>query len=912
MDGNWKMKMEEVEFNHLNEVLWSKADRHDQKQFHLFIYHLLDSAAVALRLWEVSLPDAIKSEISALFKLDCATAGKVTAYWTALHDIGKASPVFQEKLLEQSKKAQMAGFVFPAQMDKKIFHSRVSGRFLREGRLVPCQVDIAISGHHGSWNCDYEFSDRSYGEAKWQDFRKATQEKLISILEITEEVRQDIERVEESNVFTAWFSGFISVVDWIASNEDYFQYHSNLEDLAAYYLYALHQADITLHKLGWVGWKSKGEMVSFKTMYPRISPRPIQSRIVELYEQFDPQEPFILVIEAPTGIGKTEIALYLADRWIQQSGGSGVYIAMPTQATSNQIYERSIQILKDRYPGDLLSIVLAHGQAAWNEKVNDIRLKEIGEEHEQTIVAAEWFQNNRKRALLTPFGVGTVDQVFLSILQTRHFFVRLFGLKNKVIIFDEVHAYDSYMQELFGRLLQWLHSLGAAVIVLSATLPEAFRQQIISAYCVKLSEIPGNQDYPRLSIASPGKGVKTFGLQEEIPDDQERRLSLQWHAEADLITLLRERLQDGGCAALICNTVAKVQELYRILADQELVEKENLILFHARFPQSWRQAKEKDVLKKFGKDPQSRTTPQGEDANPARPFRAIVIATQVIEQSLDLDFDWMVSEVAPVDLILQRAGRLHRHTRPRPARLQTPQFVLLKPQVKEESQLPDFGRSIGVYPPSVLLKSYLVLKSIGETLETIRQTRRLIELVYGESVDAFESSGWVPDLEGMVKKESEKERSTRAKAGAAMIAEPDKDDFLYADYVELRDDEDLKVHRFYQALTRDTDGLSLSLICLHRRGEALYIDPECKGQPVIWKGLENNYAMLKDVLAQSLSISRSDVVNHLLGCGQLIQMETIPALRRYRIMPFLDGCFETGQFRFELTQEVGLEITVKK
>jgi CRISPR-associated endonuclease/helicase Cas3 len=912
MDGKWTSKMDKNEFDRLNEVLWSKADRKDQKQFHLFIYHLLDSAAVALRLWEVSLPDAIKNEISALLKLDCATAGKLIAYWTALHDIGKASPVFQEMLLEQSKKAQKAGFVFPTHLDPKIFHSRVSARFLREGNLVPCQVDIAISGHHGSWNCDYEFSNPSYGEAKWQDFRKAVQEELIFILGITDEIRQDIEDVEESNVFTSWFSGFISVADWIASNEDYFHYHSKLEALAKYFHNALDQADMTLNKLGWVGWKSRGEMVSFKTMYPCLSPRPIQSKIFELYDQFDPQEPFILVVEAPTGIGKTEIAFYLADRWIQQSGGSGIYIAMPTQATSNQIYERSIQILKDRYPDDLLSIVLAHGQAAWNEKVNDIRLKEIGEDQEHAVVAAEWFQNNRKRALLTPFGVGTVDQVFLSILQTRHFFVRLFGLKNKVIIFDEVHAYDSYMQELFGRLLQWLHSLGAAVIVLSATLPEAFRQQIISSYCGKESVIADNQEYPRLSIASPDKGVKTYGLQQEIPDDQERRLSLQWRDEADLVTLLRERLQDGGCAAIICNTVVKAQELYGVLADKKLVEKENLILFHARFPQSWRQTKEKDVLKKFSKDSNGRTRSQGEDMNPARPFRAIVIATQVIEQSLDLDFDWMVSEVAPVDLILQRAGRLHRHKRVRPARLQTPQFVLLKPAVIQEGQLPDFGRSKKVYPPSVLLKSYLVLKSAGETLETIHQTRHLIELVYGKIPDAFADSGWAQDLETMVQNETEKARLTRSKARAAMIAQPDEEEFLYSTNVELRDDEDPKVHRFYQALTRDTDGLNLSLICLHRCGEGLYVDPECKGQPVRWEGLENNYAMLKEMLSQSLSISRSDVINHLLGCDQLIQVKTIPALRRYRIMPFLDGCFETDRFRFELTPELGLIISGKK
>lgn len=899
--------MDEVLFNELSAVLWSKADRKDPSRAHLFFYHLLDSGAVALRLWEKSLPESIRREVAKLLHLEPQEAGKVVAYWCALHDIGKASPVFQEKLKMQAKKAEQKGFSFPKGLNQQIYHSRISGRFLRDKKLVPQQVDIAISGHHGAWNCDYDFSNYCYGGSEWQVFREGAQEKIQAILGVTEKVVKDFPDGEYSNVFTCWLSGFITVVDWIASNEDLFSYVSELRDLQTYFQDALQNADKALYRLGWVGWRARGELVSFKQMFPHIDkPRPIQTKICALYDQIDPREPFLAVIEAPTGIGKTEIAYFLADRWNQQNGGSGIYIAMPTQATSNQMYERSIKILKDRYPTDLIPLVLAHGQAAWNENVNAIRLKEIGEDSMQAVVAAEWFQNNRKRSLLTPFGVGTVDQVFLSILQTNHFFVRLFGLKNKVVIFDEIHAYDCYMQELFIRLLRWLRSLGTAVVVLSATLPEEFRRQIVGVYCGEGSEVPGNQDYPRISLAIPGKGVQTFGLLDCIPKDSERILHLNWAKETDLVAVLKERLQEGGCAAVICNTVRKAQALYGIL--DAIVSKEDFLLFHARFPQAWRQEKERQVLMKFGKDKEGQLNFSGQDANPYRPTRSIVIATQVIEQSLDLDFDLLISEVAPVDLILQRAGRLHRHKRARPNQLKQAELILLQPPEKENG-LPDFESSSFIYPQSILLKSYLLLKPIQE-LDTIRQTRCLIEQVYGKDQSAFEDPGLASQLQQLEQKEREKERQTRQRAGPVMIAQPDYENLLYTQNLDLKDDEDPAVHRSYQALTRDTDGLSLSLLCLHRRDGLLYLDPDCQ-QPVNLADLETDYGLLKKVLGQSLSINQMGVVNHLLNCAMLERVEKVPALRHHLIMAFQEGVFETDQYRFKLTYDLGLE-TEKK
>ena len=133
-----------------------------------------------------------------------------------------------------------------------------------------------------------------------------------------------------------------------------------------------------------------------------------------------------------------------------------------------------------------------------------------------------------------------------------------------------------------------------------------------------------------------------------------------------IVEKLREKLNNGGCAAVICNTVTRAQEVFQAIqkleGEEKLCDDANLFLFHARFPMAWREEIEQKVLRMFGPGPE-----KGKP-NPDRPRRAIVVATQVIEQSLDLDFDVMISDLAPVDLLLQRSGRLHRHEVNKPRR----------------------------------------------------------------------------------------------------------------------------------------------------------------------------------------------------------------------------------------------------
>jgi CRISPR-associated endonuclease/helicase Cas3 len=328
------------------------------------------------------------------------------------------------------------------------------------------------------------------------------------------------------------------------------------------------------------------------------------------------------------------------------------------------------------------------------------------------VEAQSWFAA-KKRPLLAPFGVGTIDQSLLSVLQTKHWFVRLFGLSGKVVIFDEVHAYDAYMSTILERVLHWLAEVDCTVILLSATLPEAKRKAFAKAYS-------GRDDgeykrYPRITLARPrhypNAETDSSPVCAEIAMEEPRAVGLRF-AMTDLPTLtatLSEQLTHGGCAAVISNTVNRSIEVYEHLRDN--LKDTECSLFHARTLQMWRREREEEVLRKFGKrDPQEKDS-DGYFINPDRPPRAVLVATQVIEQSLDLDFDLMISEIAPIDLLLQRSGRLHRHPRQRPAGLEKAQLIVLCDGEAAGPPPESFGKSIEfVYDRYVLLRTWLAVR----------------------------------------------------------------------------------------------------------------------------------------------------------------------------------------------------------
>jgi len=520
-----------------------------------------------------------------------------------------------------------------------------------------------------------------------------------------------------------WLAGLTSAADWIASNPQWFPLGERQDDLQAYYRHALELAERALAHLGWKAWRPLlNEPTTVDTLLPRIiggkqaNPRPLQQVGDALLRQSS--GPSLMLVEAPMGEGKTELAFLAHLRLQAANEHRGLYVALPTQATGNALFKRAISFLTAFAEGPL-DAQLVHGGAAMSDDLAALRdvgsVRGVGDSVGDTLAANAWF-GQRSRPLLSPYGVGTVDQALYAVLNVKHHFVRLWGLSNRVVVLDEVHAYDTYTSGLIDALLRWLKALNCSVVLMSATLPRARSRELLKAWGG--GEPPPGLPYPRLVLAD-AEGVRGehFGARTLAPITL---LGLGSELDA-LATLALEQVAEGGCGAVIVNTVSRAQALYVLLKDRLAAcdgGGVDLLLFHARFPADERQLLEQRVMARFG-------------AEVDRPSRALLIATQVAEQSLDICFDFMVSDLAPVDLLLQRAGRLHRHAhrndlRP-PAHRQARLWVagLLR------DALPNLkGTGWGfVYEPYILGRTWALLTR-ETVLELPQDIDRLVQAVY--------------------------------------------------------------------------------------------------------------------------------------------------------------------------------------
>jgi CRISPR-associated endonuclease/helicase Cas3 len=601
----------------------------------------------------------------------------------------------------------------------------------------------------------------------------------------------------------------------------------------------MRQAREALGELRWLNWPAPADPAKFEDLFPKLKGklRDLQSVSVDLAEQLT--TPGIAIVEAPMGEGKTEAAIFLADHWNAALKQRGCYFALPTQATSNQMFGRVRDYLAGRYADSRVLLQLLHGHAALSAEFEtllkegakpNLALQLDGVHDEQinqgdccaaNVAAAEWF-TYRKRGLLAPFGVGTVDQALMAALQTKHVFVRLFGLAHKTVIIDEVHAYDAYMSALLERLLSWLAALKSPVVLLSATLPKKRRDALIKAYQSGLGASQAvyandaEDRYPRITWATElAGGVRR--LQTSAQNSRSLNLRL---VNGDILKLaeqLQEALKVGGCAAVICNTVRRAQEVYEALkpffpgkADDGLPV---LDLLHARYLFKDRADRETRTLIRFGKSETEVTDRDGRTHKVRRPKCAVLVSTQIIEQSLDLDFDLMVTELAPVDLMLQRAGRLHRHQRDeseRPPTLRQPQLWISAPTIGDDG-LPDFGVNKLVYDEHILLRSWLEVKD-GEPIAIPDNIEDLIEAVYNADRYCLQESltvHWQETKDKMLKKLQKKE----AKAKPVRILPPWDEELLEDFNRELNEDNPEK-HKSLQALTRDDETPSVSVVFL--------------------------------------------------------------------------------------------------
>lgn len=666
-------------------LFWGKsAPEESEGCGHSLLSHLLDVAAVARVLLERFIPPPALQEFRA----------EVLAALAGLHDYGKAIPGFQAKWRQGRARLETAGFSFrPPQVLTQDRHDLATAALLPKETHIAEALACILGGHHGYL---VRLGERKHAapnreSPEWRAARCALLRDYLAAQGLDASALPDGEFLETRLDAALWLAGLVSVADWIGSNEAFFPYAGRPPPGPAYWQDAQERAARALQELGWRETVSllEDEREDTAALLSRmtgkaLAPRPLQSAVEELLRGI--AEPPLVLIEAPMGEGKTEAAFLAFLRLQRRFGLRGFYVGLPTQATGNAMFERAVRFLQafaDQHDVQL-DIQLAHAGAELVESYQALR-GVYGEPGEH-VAAASWFAKP-KRALLSPFGVGTVDQALYAVLHVKHHFVRLWGLAHRVVILDEVHAYDFYTGGLIAHLLRWLKRMGCAVILLSATLPRAKRQELLAAWGVAENE---ETAYPRVLLAEGGRiSSQTITAREQAP------IALRALSESleSIAETARNLTAEGGCIAVIVNTVDRAQTLYSMLAD---TAETDVLLYHARFPADQRQVIERTVLARFGKEC-------------ARPERAILIATQVAEQSLDVDFDAMITDLAPVDLVLQRAGRLHRHPRQRPEAHREP--VLYVAGLAGEAP-PDLTatRWKYVYQPYILLRSWQQLR----------------------------------------------------------------------------------------------------------------------------------------------------------------------------------------------------------
>ena len=887
-------------------LFWGKYDK-KSNLFHPLLCHMLDVSNVFRQLYRYYLSEDFKKSVASSLNCSVEVAELLVVYICGLHDIGKATPRFQSIIPVARERLEEAGFVFP---DSDICDHGLLSVFILEKMLsktdspatlppmLATLFALATGAHHGTFHdigiYDEMIGPQRLGDEKWTDARNTFAAMLWRAFAERGAITS-IDLVDDATLSPAalaTLSGLISVADWIGSNEKYFVIKTSDIPLEEYQEISAKQAENALRELGWLPRLSPARHQPFDKMFP-FEPNDLQEAVIESVA--DPTGPFLLVVEAPMGIGKTEAALYALDRSITVGIASGTYVALPTQATSNAMYKRVTDYLAERGHQFSIEAQLVHGNAllAHAERMHEVYddNKDGGRMEAQT-----WF-TPKKRALLTPFGIGTIDQCLLSVLSSRHWFVRLFGLAGKVVVFDEVHAYDTYMSTILERLLSWLAALRCTVVLLSATLPVQRREALVKAYSDKGDSSGVTTAYPRVTLVSGEKAeVSPVDLK---PDRLIVRCEHREDSIDSIVRCLYEGLQGGGCGAVVCNTVDRAQKIYEAVRDAAIVPADECLLLHARLPYLWRQERETTLLSRFGKPDKTTRRTAG------RPGKGIVVATQVIEQSLDLDFDLMLSEMAPIDLLLQRMGRLWRHDwrEDRAPAVSGARFILLRPANAQPGRPAGFPNS-SVYDEYILLRSWLVFP-FGRDITMPGDLDDLVQRAYSDNEPDDLDDKWKSLFAEKRQLNESKAKDDKRLAKERIVPGPDNfcRKIQFGGSLSYFESDDPEVHPTALAATR-LGKPSVRTVCLHERDgmfEALDGAPVDLDQPPDDSQMLSFLRSIVPIGIENLRTKLIESEEH-----SPAAWSCSPHLRYCRVLVFRDGRAEVGGREVFLDNELGL------
>lgn len=557
----------------------------------------------------------------------------------AMHDIGKAHPVFQGRDNETNE--ILRGYELNQETVSTMFrHEEYAEKMIKQTDLFGLDADTRsklmirqiISLHHQK---EKEREEKDFVEIKskiserWGNIQKYIYNYIKEIFPCEKIEFPDAVFKNQKTKFAVenGILGILITSDWIASNNEAMDNKTikDFSDVGQYLDWK--QKVVTVFLFGENLTRSAfPDTRSFDSLFHFGDGRPVQRDVVNIVQKNNIK---LMLIESGCGSGKTEAALYAASVLGNKNGLSGIYMGLPTGTSAEAIQGRV---------DDFLSELHMRKTKLYTSK--SMLLRENNTE-------PSWTDVSRQR-LLAPSAVGTVDQVMTAARLVRFESVRMAGLSSKVLIIDEIHAYDAYMITVIERLLQICNVLGTPIILLSATLPVSTKKKLFSTI-IDESDIDVHSGYPLISYVTADNEFYECQSESHEPDKNIECESLPILNDYESIAELAvKNVECGGCECVIMNTVSDAINVYDSI--KKITNDDcNVILYHARMPEKTKDEKIKKILKWCGKDRNE------------RPERAIIVGTQVLEQSIDIDVDYMITAICPVDLLLQRIGRYHRH-----------------------------------------------------------------------------------------------------------------------------------------------------------------------------------------------------------------------------------------------------------
>lgn len=848
----------------VNSALWAKKTDHNGiLQWLPLSVHLEDTGNVAGMLWEHWLSENQRIFIQSHLSQACEPRSFVQLLG-CIHDIGKATPVFQARpsytnsndldsmlvtKLEQAGFQGLSDFVATTKDWSKSHHT-ITGQGILTHLKVPCGICAIVGAHHGKpldKSSIYEEDYHAYSDHYLQFEEPARTPEQQRVMCLWQQTQQDIlswalEKTGFSNVAAlpdisesvqVLLSGLVIMADWIASNEQFFPLVSLDADV---------DFDIQQRLCdGWGKWQSFGSKDVWTTTnsafdVPTLfmnrfgfSPNVVQKALCNAISSCG--KPGIFILESAMGSGKTEASLAAVELLSAKTGKSGLFFGLPTQATSNGMFSRIkdwLQHVNDDFQGKL-GLRLVHGKAELNKEYQKlphaVHLNNGNEEQELTHLSSnylfggtllinDWF-TGRKTAMLDDFVVGTVDQFLLTSLKQKHLMLRHLGFSKKVIIIDEVHAYDTYMNQFLEMSLSWMAAYNVPVVLLSATLPANRRKVLLQAYlkgmgtswkkCNTAQCDLTTDAYPLLTYTDIGvdqahnQQIQVKQDKIKLPSTNSVKITVKHcmddDAYAAVLQALHASIDGGGVAGIIVNTVKRAQELYALCAEH--FGAQQVLLIHSKFVATDRIRKEEEIVSLIGKGAR-------------RPFQKIIIGTQVLEQSLDIDFDVLFSDLAPIDLLLQRIGRLHRHTIKRPVHLATPTVYVV---VASQSYEFDSG-SEAIYGRYILMRTQYFLPDV---ITMPGDISKLVQEVYALDDNSSNNIQLPSDIESTYKRAQQNFESRNEdeenNAKVYRLKKPHNEIGKYSMVGWLADDVPNQSDEFARAQVRNS-GESIEIIAL--------------------------------------------------------------------------------------------------